>query len=448
MIVERLRAAVRALWGVETATVNSSPLSTYFGNGGPLPTLLGLTSVNGVGAAMQVSALSACVRLISGNVAKLPFHVFKLDGEDRVRDRSHPVEELMNRAPNRWQTAHEFRRQMTAQVCLYGNAVALKRYQGSKVVELIPWNMDRVTIKREDDFSEPVYELRDAAGNTRSYPASEVLHLRDLTLDGTVGLSRIQQARQGLTLSMAAETYATSYLMNGAEAGVTIETDKQLTEAQRKALVESWIQSHQGPTRAHSPAVLEGGLKVKSTGSTNKDSQLLELRAFQVEDICRMFGVPPFLIGQTEKTTSWGTGVEQTMIGFLQFNLLDWVVMWNTAIKRDLLNSATDQNTYGEHILESLLQADIKTRMDAYAIAITNGILSRNEVRQKENLPAYDGGEEYLYPANMTVNGEETEPAAPADTPTDFPADRPEVAWRKSLRTALRAVGSRESVHE
>lgn len=449
MIFNRLRIALRALVGANAASVNTSPLATVFNSGGPLPNSLGLSSLYGAGAAMQVSALSACVRLISGNVAKLPFQVFRLSGDDRVRERDHPVSILLNQKPNGWQTAHEFRRQMTAQVALYGNAVALKRMVGARIAELIPWEMDRVTIRREDDYSAPIYELRDSAGKTRVYRAADVLHLRDLTLDGVVGLSRIQQARQGLILAVAAETYATSYLMNGAEAGVVLKTDKVLNADQRHALREGWIQGHQGPSRAHAPAVLEGGLDIKSTGATNKDSQLLELRSFQVEDIARIYGVPPHLIGLTEKQTSWGTGVEQMAIGFLQFNLLDWLVMWESAARRDLFDDEVDADVFAEHLVEGLLRADFKTRMDAYAIAVTNGILSRNEVRQKENLPAYEGGDDYLYPSNMTVNGEAPEPVDQlSDGPTEFPADRPEVAWRKSLRTALRAVRNRESAYE
>ncbi|NWG72718.1 MAG: phage portal protein [Parvularculaceae bacterium] len=395
---------------------------------------------------MQVSAISACVRLISGNVAKLPIHVYRLTGDSRRRERGHNVETLLNGRPNSWQSAHEFRRQMTAQVALYGNAVALKQYVGSRIDALIPWSWDRVSVRQAEADQSPVYELRDPSGVSRTYPASSVLHLRDLTLDGVVGMSRIEQARQGIALAMSAETYATSFFMNGAEPGVALETERTLTDAQRNSLIESWKQAHQGAGRAHTPTVLEGGLKIKPTGATNKDSQFLELRSFQVEDIARIFGVPPHLIGLTEKQTSWGSGVEQMAIGFLQFHLLDWIVMWESAIARDLLDPATESEVFAEHLVDGLLRADFKTRMDAYALAIQNGILSRNEARQKENLRPYQGGDEYLYPSNMTVSGAD-EPAEVEEEP-ESRTRRARIALRKSTRAALRMVSERSATHE
>jgi HK97 family phage portal protein len=247
---------------------------------------------------------------------------------------------------------------------------------------------------------------------------------------------------------MAAETYATSYLLNGAEPGVVLETDQKLDEKQQKRLVEGWKAAHQGPHKAHLPTVLEGGLKAKPTSATNKDSQLLELRSFQVEDIARIYGVPPHLIGLTEKQTSWGTGVEQMAIGFLQFHLLDWLVMWETAIKRDLLTEPSDTSMFAEHMVDSLLRADFKSRMDGYAIAITNGILSRNEARQKENKPPYTGGEKFLYPSNMAIaNAPVVVPGVLAPA-AEFPSHRKPFVWKKSARAAERAIRERKAANE
>jgi HK97 family phage portal protein len=422
--------------GVETASITDA-----FRQGNSLQSPLLLGSYDGPEAALQVSALSACVRLISGNVAKLPFHVFRMVGDERERDRKHPLDRLLNQRPNGWQTAHEFRRMLTAHVALYGNAYAVKVMSGATIDELIPIHPSKVKVVKEDPFLPPMYDVQVSAGVTRRYLASDMLHLRDLSLDGIVGMSRIQQARQGVTLAVAAESYATSYFLNGAEPGIVLETEKQLTPDQRNDVRRGYIESHQGPGRAHLPVVAEGGMKVKPIGTSNKDSQFLELRSFQVEDIARLYGVPPHLIGLTEKQTSWGTGIEQMAIGFLQFNLLDWLVMWETAIRRDCLSAPSDRDVFVEHLVDGLLRGDLKTRMDSYALGIQNGILNRNEARKKENLPPYEGGEKFLYPANMAVNGAAS-PGVVA--PAVFPSDSPKRAWMTRILAARRAVASRE----
>jgi HK97 family phage portal protein len=442
---DRVLSVFRPTKADTPVNVRAASLADDFRRGDPVPNEYLLGNYYGGGeAAMKVTALSACVRLISGNVAKLPFHVFRMSGEDRKRDRRHPVDRLLNQSPNSWQTSHEFRRMLTAHVALYGNGYALKRMSGAVVEELIPLHPSQVKVIKADPFLPPIYDVQLAPGEMRRYPASDILHLRDLSLDGVVGLSRIEQARQSMMLAKAAETFATAHFMNGAEPGIAILTDKNLSDPQKKSLMESLREGHGGPNNANKPLLLEGGLKLDRSTATNKDSQLLELRSFQVEDIARLYGVPPHMIGLTEKQTSWGTGVEQMSIGFLEFNLLDWLVMWETAVKRDLLSGPMDVNTFAEHLVDSLLRADLKTRMDSYALGIQNGVLSRNEARKKENLPPYEGGDDYLYPSNMTVEGE-----APTgqEGPARFPVDDPSKAWRKAALVAKRAIRERKAEH-
>ena len=230
--------------------------------------------------AMAASAVSACVRLISGNVAKLPAPVFRMNGDQRKRVRNHPVDVILNRRPNSWQTSLEFRKMMTARVALDGNAYALKQHEGANLSALIPLVGTMKVVQEAFDLP-PTYIFSPPGGADRTYAASEIFHLRDLTLDGLVGLSRIQQARQGITLAIAGETFATSYFMNGAEPGVGIEVEGNLDEAQRKAMAQSWRETHGGPHRAHAPFVMEGGAKLTKLGASNKESQFLELRSFR-----------------------------------------------------------------------------------------------------------------------------------------------------------------------
>lgn len=390
--------------------------------------------------AMRGSALSACVRLISGSVAKLPAPVYRMDGDNRKRDRKHPVDVILNRRPNSWQTPFEFRKMMTAHVALHGNAFALKRFEGARLAALIPL-VGTMRVEQEAFDEPPTYLFTPPRQAQRRYAAREIFHLRDLTLDGVVGLSRIQQAAQGIVLTTSAETFGTSYFLNGAEPGVVISVPNKLNVEQRDGLLKSWRETHGGPGRAHGPFVMEGGATIDKTTRTNRESQFLELRGFQVEDICRFYGVPPHMVGRTEKNTSWGTGVEQAALGFLKFSLLDWLVMWETAAQRDLL----EDDVFVEHVVEGLLRADFQTRMEGYALAIQNGIYSPNEVRRFENKePRKDGkGDEYWRPSNMTGADKPVTPKMPAAAV--LPGDRPEHAWRTEFRSALRVVGNRKS---
>jgi len=388
---------------------------------------------------LKVSALSACVRLISGGAAKLPLPVYRLagDGDDRERDREHPLDAILNRQANRWQSAFEFRRMLTAHVALHGNGYALIQREGARVTGLVPFeDPRRMRVEQSSMGAEPTYMY----SGTR-YARSEILHLRDLTLDGLTGLSRLEQARQGILLSYCAETYGAAYFMNGAEGGTGIVFENSLTEDQRKQVIESWKVSHQGADRAHTPFILERNAKIH-TGSSNKDSQFLELRNFQVEDVARLYGVPAHLIGLTEKQTSWGTGVEQMAINFLGFYQLDWLVMWESSVRRDCFGDF-ERDMFVEHVVDGMLRADIKTRMEAYALAVQNGIMNPNTARRKENWgPREDGlGDRYWIPSNMREAGQPIESEEPE--PATLPGNRPRHRWRTKARAAMRVLDGR-----
>lgn len=425
------RKTEMASWASEWLKGNAVPGTTLYG-------------WNRTDLAMRASAVSASVRLIAG-VAKLPIHAYRRVGENRERTRGHWVERLLAR-PNSWMTGYEFRRMMTAHAALSGNAYALKRFEGARVVELIPLEPSRVKVEQAEFDQAPTYEYRRATGQTRRYAASEILHLRDLTLDGKEGVSRIDQARQAIELTLSAENFATAFFRNGSEPGISLSYAGNLSDEEYKRL-NAFFQTRTGSQNAYMPLVLEGGAKVDRVGSTNQESQMLELRTFQVEDIARLYGVPPHLIGLSEKQTSWGTGVEQMALGFLKFHLLDWLVMWETAIQRDLLTDEMDRDVFVEHVVDGLLRADFKTRMEGYQLAVQNGILSPDEVRQLENRsPRADGkGDEYWRPSNMT--GGELEPPEEMPLAAGMPGSRPRHAWRAKQKTTQRELLERLSRH-
>lgn len=184
-------------------------------------------------------------------------------------------------------------------------------------------------------------------------------------------------------------------------------------------------------------------MKLKTTSTSNKDSQFLELRSFQVEEDGRRFLVPLDLIGLTEKTSSWGTGFEQRMIAFQQFCMLDWWLTWETTTNMSLLSGPADRDVFMEHVIEGMLRADLKTQSESYALYVQNTIMSPNDVRKKMNLPPRKGGDVYENPNTKSAPAADANPPVP---PLAFPSDAPQRAWMKKMRAAKRAVDQRKAI--
>lgn len=391
----------------------------WYGEPGVAATLAGVRVTPD--SAMQISAVSACVRLISGVSARMPAPTFRRlagEGRGRERDDAHPVFRRLNRKPNRWQSPFEFRRQMMANVCLYGNAYAQKvSGVDGPISELIPWHPRAVRPEQRPDGS-IVYHLTQRTGGTRAFSQDQVWHWRDLSLDGVKGISRIEQARLGLSITRAADVYAAAFFENGAESGVGFTAEKSVDDAARTRILASWRSAHQGPGKAFTPFVAEGGLTLMNMASNNKDAQLIELRSFQVVDVGRWYGVPPNLLYEMTKQTTWGTGIEETNTAFLTLGLLDWLAIVESSASTQLYADDERDEYFTEHNVDALLRGNFKARMDGYAIAIDRGIYCPDEVRAMENKnPRPDGrGGEYRYQAN-TIPASEPQPDPYATDP-------------------------------
>jgi HK97 family phage portal protein len=382
----------------------------WYGEAGQAATLAGVRVTTD--SAMQLSAVSACVRLISGVGGRLPAPVYRrLPGEGRGRERldSHPLFQRLNRKPNRWQSWYEFRRQMLASVALWGNAYAQKvpGFSGP-YEELVPWHPQNVRPEQREDGSID-YHVRTRKGATKTFAQDQVWHWRDLSLDGVVGISRIAQARLGISVARAADVYAAAFFENGAEGGVGFTADGKVEKDARERILASWRASHQGPQKAFTPFVAEGGLKLMNMASNNKDAQLIELRSFQVVDIGRWFGVPPNLLFEMTKQTTWGSGIEATNAAFLMLCMLDWLVMVESSACAQMFSDDERELLYLEHDVDALQRGvDFKSRMDGFAVAIDRGVFSPDEVRAMENFnPRPDGhGGEYRCQANTMPAGD------------------------------------------
>jgi len=337
--------------------------------------------------ALEVSAVWACVRLLSETVGTLPLMLYEIDDDGNRRlAKGHPLASLLHAAPHYDWTAVEFWEGAVLSLALNGNFFARKEMMGGRLISLAPLRFDQVQVER-DDRGARRYKHATKDG-VRAYAEDEVFHVRGFGGAGDIGLSPISFARQSIGASLAADELAAATFANGARPTGILTVNQVLDDEQRKQISENIVAPFVGSDNAGGLMVLEADMKFQPVTMTPEDAQFLQTRAFNVEDICRWFRVPPFMVGHTEKSTSWGTGLEQQMIGFLTFGLRPYLTRIEQAISRSLIAPAERGRMKAEFKVEGLLRTDSAARAAFYAIMVTNGIMSRNEVRRLENLPA------------------------------------------------------------
>lgn len=347
-----------------------------------------------VDAAMQLSTVWACVRLISETVATLPLMLYRTGANDtRVTAGDDPLYSLLHSAPNADNTAVEFWEGVALSLCLWGNAYARKEMLGGRLIALTPLDADKMIVARNTSGA---LEYRYTSPKGRAvYREDQIFHVRGFGGAGDMGLSPVSFARQSIGAAMSTDELTGSMFANGARpSGVlTVDNNGVLTPEQRKQFQENIIEPFLGSAKSGGVMVLEAGVKFQAVSMTPEDSQFLQTRAFQVEEICRWYRVPPFMVGHTEKSTSWGSGLEQQLIAFLTFSLKPYLSRIEQAISRSLI--APEQRTIlkPEFKVEGLLRTDSAARSAFYALMVQNGIMTVNEVRRLENLPPIDGGD-------------------------------------------------------
>ncbi len=350
--------------------------------------------------AMMVAAVSAAVSLLSEALAQLPLHIYRRADAGKERQPEHSVALLLGNAPNTWQTGFEFRELMTACMLLWGNAYAIKTTlrtgpRAGQARELLPVPPDRVRVEQAKDYS-ITYRIALPDAAELVLPQSAVFHLRDRTVDGVVGMSRLKSGRDSIGLAQTAEKWGAQLFGNGAQPSGLLTTDQNLAPEQMIKIKESWQSSH-GGENALGTAVIDGGLKWQSLAMNMDDAQFLETRKFQVAEVARLYRIPPHMIGDLEKATF--SNIEQQSLEFVKYSLMPWVRRWEQAINRQLLGDRRE--VFAEFLLDGLLRGDTLTRYQAYQIAITNGWMSPNEVRERENMNPRDGGDEFMPAANL-----------------------------------------------
>jgi HK97 family phage portal protein len=355
-----------------------------------------------INSAMGLDTVWACVMLIAQTISTLPLQLYQYDKTGRgVVAREHPLYAILHDQPNADMTSVTFWMAMVGSLLLWGNAYAqIERTAAGRVIALTPLLPDRLTPQRQNDGS-ILYLYRDYGGKLLELTEDQIFHVKGFSLDGLVGLSPISQARESLGIALAAEKTAASLFRNSMRPGYALIAPNYMTKEQRARYEEELKPKLIGSINAGSPALLEGGWTIQNISMNPDDAQLLASRGFSVETVCRWFNVAPPMIGHMEKSTAWGTGLEQMNQWFLTYTLRSRLKAIEQEIRRSLLTAAERLLYYAEFNVDGLLRADSAGRaalMQTYAV---NGLRTRNELRALENQGPLEGGDVLTVNMNM-----------------------------------------------
>jgi len=410
-------------WLMRGATTTKNPaqwLVDYF-NGGPTDAGIDV----GMDSSITHTPVWAAVTLIAETVAALPLHVYRKTDAGRERVTNSAVARLLAVQPNKLMTAGPFVEALTGHVLIRGNAFAeIERDGATRPVGLWPLDPRKIQIRAES--SGDLWYIYD---HNTPIPGKNILHLRGFSDDGIIGYSPIQKNRETIGLGAAAQKYAAMFFGNDSSPGGVLQHPGVMTKEAAGRLKARWEDAHQGGN-AHRTAVLEEGMTWQQIALSPEDSQLAEIRRMSVEDVARIYHIPPHKL--QELTHATFSNIEHQGIEFLTQTLAPWLRRWREEVTAKLLTG----NMYAEHVVESLLRGDIKTRYEAYRVGIAASFLMPNEARRWENLEEVEGGNVLLAPMNTTTIDKVgadppkpdpvVEPATPDDEPTDEPVDEPD----------------------
>ncbi|MBB1603322.1 phage portal protein [Variovorax sp. UMC13] len=392
----------------------------------------GATSTSGktvsVDSAMQLAAVWACVRLLSETVSTLPIKVYRRNADgSRTTARDHPLHRLLSQSPNSEMTPGRFMLFVVACLCLRGNAFIEKMRIGGRVVSLHPLLPQKMEVKRLDNGTLQ-YSYAERTGR-RIIAAKDLMHIRGFGLDGVCGLHPISTGRDVLGGAMAAEEASAKVFAQGLQASGFLSSDKDLKPSQREDLRTS-LATFAGSKNAGKLMVLEAGMKYQGVTMNPEAAQMLETRAYGIQQICSWFKVPPFMIGHMDKQSSWPSSVEGQNLHFLTHSLRPMLDNIEQEISRCLVDAGERDEIYAEFGVEALLRADSAGRASFYNIALQNGWMSRNEVRRLENMPPIPGGDIYTVQTNLSPLDQLGQAKSPADA-----ARAALQAWLSNLQT-------------
>ena len=359
-------------------------------------------------SAMQMTAVYSCVRILSEAIASLPVHVYKYNdsgGKEKALD--HPLYFLLHDEPNPEMTSFAFRETLMTHLLLWGNAYAqIIRNGKGDVIGLYPLMPDRMTVDRDEkghlyyQYQMSQDDAQTMKGQTVILQPKDVLHIPGLGFDGLVGYSPIAMAKNAIGLAIAAEEYGSKFYANGAAPSGVLEHPGTLKDPAK--VRDSWNSAFGGSSNSHKVAVLEEGLKYTPISISPNEAQFLETRKFQINEIARIFRVPPHMVGDLEKSSF--SNIEQQSLEFVKYTLDPWVSRWEQNMMRSLFSADEKATYFIKFNVDGLLRGDYQSRMNGYAIGRQNGWMSANDIRELENLdriPTELGGDLYLVNGNL-----------------------------------------------
>ena len=393
-------------------------------------------------SAMQIATVYACVRLLAESVAQLPLHLYKVtdpDGQEKAQD--HPLYKILYREPNPEMTSFSYWEAVMTHLLLWGNSYSQVIRDGKNtVLGIYPLLPENVEIDRTE--SGELYYIyhaytNEVPGETNKdiiFRRDEILHIPGLSFNGLVGFSPIAMMKNSLGTTMAVEKYGSAFFKNGAQPAGVLEHPGVLKDPQK--IRDNWVNAYGGPGNAHKVAVLEEGMAYKPISLPPEDSQFLSTREFGVEEICRIFRVPPHMVQDLKRATF--SNIEHQSIDFVVHTLDPWLVRIEKAIVKDLLIEEEKDLYFPKFNVDGLLRGDYKSRMDGYSVGISTGIISPNEARRKENMPPLpedeggdfhivngtfiklkDVGQQYGVASEDKANDPDTEPDEPEEPQPD-----------------------------
>jgi HK97 family phage portal protein len=359
-------------------------------------------------SAMQMTAVYACVRILSEAVAGLPLQLYRYNdegGKEKALD--HPLYRLLHDEPNPEMSSFVFRETLMTHLLLWGNAYAqIIRNGKGEIVALYPLMPNKMTVSRDENgqlyytYQKSTDELPKDNNYLVTLHPSDVLHIPGLGFDGLVGYSPIAMAKNAIGLAIATEEYGSKFFANGAAPSGVLEHPGTIKDPAR--VRDSWQATFGGSGNSNKIAVLEEGMKYTPISISPEQAQFLETRKFQINEIARIFRVPPHMVGDLDKSSF--SNIEQQSLEFVKYTLDPWVIRWEQSIQRILLTPEEKKTYFVKFNVEGLLRGDYQSRMTGYATARQNGWMSANDIRELENMdriPAEEGGDLYLVNGNM-----------------------------------------------
>ncbi len=350
--------------------------------------------------AMQTSAVYACVRVLSETLASLPLHVYKyVDNGGKEMQTQHYLYPILHDNPNPEMTSFVFRETLMSHLLIWGNAYAqIIRDGRGRVLAMYPLLPNRMEVDRAPSgalvytYRLSIDDVQYKQETTLTLGPDDVLHIPGLGFDGLVGYSPIAMAKNAIGMALATEEYGATFFANGANPGGVLEHPGVIKDPQK--VRDSWNSAYQGGGKAHKVAVLEEGMSYKTIGIPPEQAQFLETRKFQLNEIARIFRVPPHMIGDLDRSSF--SNIEQQGLEFVKYTLDPWVIRWEQVLQKSLVLPSEKNSLFVKFNVDGLLRGDYAKRMSGYALARQNGWMSANDIREMENMNQIPAEEDQL----------------------------------------------------